>query len=208
MSYDHLRNRKGEALIPAAWDEEGPAGGEVLSAYRAVRARLDREIARLTGILHHRLACRPGCAHCCELTSVLPVEAAVIARALAGLAPAATAALGRGPCPLLTAAGRCAVYADRPFICRTHGLPVGYRTARAGTIEVTACDRNFPPAVPIREEEVLVMDPYTAELHRLSGLLARSRGAAGTRFRPPEGGRVALASLLASASSNAPAPPA
>ena len=42
-----------------------------------------------------------------------------------------TDALAAEPCPLLDAAGRCAIYADRPLVCRMIGLGMRTPTGRA-----------------------------------------------------------------------------
>ncbi len=155
--------------------------------YLALQRRLDREIERLSARLSHRLTCRPGCDSCCTLESVLPVEAQSISRAVAALPAPVRRRLGGRPdhCPLLVD-GLCAVYAHRPFICRTHGLPVGYADPDAGIIEVSACPRNFPPDARFTADTVLQMDPFTAELQRLSRQL--------TADGPPR--RVHLRDLL------------
>jgi hypothetical protein len=82
-------------------------------------------------------ACRPGCDACCHRRfSVFAIEAARIRASLQALAhtePALRArirAQASDPrhaehCALLVE-GRCAVYRERPMICRTHGLPLGW----------------------------------------------------------------------------------
>jgi hypothetical protein len=77
-------------------------------------------------------ACAPGCMFCCYLwTDALPLEVLRIADHLQRTASPEelaevcrrlrqrlTAPLGERPCGLLTADGRCAVYAVRPMTCR------------------------------------------------------------------------------------------
>ena len=77
-------------------------------------------------------ACTPGCVFCCFLwTDALPLEVLRIADYLQRTASREelaevrqrlrerlTAPLGVRPCGLLTAEGRCAVYAIRPMTCR------------------------------------------------------------------------------------------
>jgi Fe-S-cluster containining protein len=77
-------------------------------------------------------ACAPGCVFCCFLwTDALPLEVLRIADYLQRTASPddlaevrrrlrerLTAPLGGRPCGLLTADGRCAVYAIRPMTCR------------------------------------------------------------------------------------------
>lgn len=77
-------------------------------------------------------ACAPGCSFCCYLwTDALPLEILRIADYLQRtaspedlaelcrrLGERLAAPLGQRPCGLLTADGRCAVYALRPMTCR------------------------------------------------------------------------------------------
>lgn len=95
-----------------------PTSAEVCASVRAVYAEVDarpveRQCVRLT--------------ECCQfkLTGSTPF----LTRAEALLAAAAWKALGKGSipaspdgvCPMLQrATGRCSIYADRPFGCRTH----------------------------------------------------------------------------------------
>jgi hypothetical protein len=71
-----------------------------------------------------RLTCRAGCHDCCtDGLSVFTIEAAVIARHHAALlASGAEGALGG--CAFLDARGECRIYAQRPYVCRTQGLPL------------------------------------------------------------------------------------
>jgi hypothetical protein len=130
-----------------------------------VDAFFDRVAARFPG--EDGVTCRSGCSDCCRRRfSVTAVEAEVVAELLAALpAPdrAAIAARARegDACPALEPDGRCAVYAARPLICRTHGLPIrfaaegpgsppGLRSAEPSSAPgprhlpiVDACPRNF-----------------------------------------------------------------
>jgi len=48
------------------------------------------------------------------------------------------------PCPALTAEGRCEIYASRPLVCRTFGLPLREGTRMLGEV----CELNFLAATP------------------------------------------------------------
>src|SRR5512134_3048740 len=77
-------------------------------------------------------ACAPGCMFCCFLwTDAMPLEVLRIADHLqrtmsledlaevqGGLRDRLRASLGERPCGLLSAEGRCSVYALRPMTCR------------------------------------------------------------------------------------------
>ena len=77
-----------------------------------------------------RLRCGKGCAGCCsdELT-VFPIEAAVIVRHHAELIREG-APHPPGACAFLDETGACRVYAHRPYVCRTQGLPLRWLEAR------------------------------------------------------------------------------
>jgi uncharacterized protein len=81
--------------------------------------------ARKLHVLHAvRLACKRGCSGCCvEGISVFGIEADRIRQAYPELlllgAPHAL-----GACAFLDAEGGCRIYEERPYVCRTQGLPL------------------------------------------------------------------------------------
>jgi Fe-S-cluster containining protein len=117
--------------------------------------------------------CRPGCSSCCTLSSVLPVEAAVIRHALEKLDHSQRIILREGKgktgeyCPLLVN-GLCSIYRDRPIICRTHGIPVGYVDYQNEIIEVSACRKNFTGEHSFEKEDFLLMDEIIRQLQVLN----------------------------------------
>jgi hypothetical protein len=101
--------------------------------------------ARAAPVLHSQelpIACRTGCAHCCRLeVSLSSSEALLALRAIQALPEADQARIRSRiealfpllealdatarrrldqPCPLLTDAEECAIYAARPLSCRSH----------------------------------------------------------------------------------------
>ncbi|MBS2011332.1 MAG: YkgJ family cysteine cluster protein [Deltaproteobacteria bacterium] len=70
------------------------------------------------------LACREGCSGCCsDGLTVFQVEAALIA-ARHGELLASGEAHAEGGCAFLDPRGACRIYAERPYVCRTQGLPL------------------------------------------------------------------------------------
>jgi Fe-S-cluster containining protein len=155
--------------------------GDDLTEYQALVDKVDAFAAAVTGRRREDLRCGPGCAACCQVQlSVSPVEAAAIRRHLRGLpeaeraaiAAAAAAASGGGAggaCVMLRGDGTCAIYAARPLVCRTQGLPLRYPAgvipkeavmaraqargadmarARARADGVTWCPLNFTAGPP------------------------------------------------------------
>lgn len=103
------------------------------------------------------IACKLGCADCCDsgLTLVL-VEAVVLGKAL-GVDPdrvliqAGQPPLGdSGACALLDADKRCRAYRARPLICRTQGLPLAYPDGPGLSI----CEQNFQTIDPHRSTAI------------------------------------------------------
>lgn len=107
----------------------GPDSGETIGNLHAeVETR-----ARHLHVLHAaRLHCAEGCSGCCEDDlSVFEVEAAPIRAHHAAL-------LGQGiphaagGCAFLDGSGACRIYAHRPYVCRTQGLPLRWLEERDG----------------------------------------------------------------------------
>jgi len=98
----------------------GERPDNILKLYRDV----DDAVQPLREKHRDRLHCRPGCASCCvDDITVFAVEAEQIARHHTellehGIPHAA------GACAFLDAAGRCRIYEQRPYVCRTQGLPL------------------------------------------------------------------------------------
>lgn len=140
------------------------------------------------GALHARhaarLQCRRGCAGCCvdELT-VFEVEAERIrARAPEVLREAPHPP---GACAFLDAAGACRIYAHRPYVCRTQGLPLRWVDfeAPAGPVErrdVCPLNEAGPPLETLAPADCWELGPTEA---RLAALQAERDGGALRRVR-------------------------
>jgi len=157
--------------------------------YHQLLAALDAEISRLWEIHAATLSCGPGCASCCLSFSVLPLEAAILREALASLPPAGKTRLehnlatGDERCPLLIDE-LCSIYATRPVICRTQGLPLAYVDEEREAIEVSACPLNFPADYAFAPENLLFMDGFNARLSELNRAWCSKHGLAPDRRIP------------------------
>ena len=142
-----------------------PTRGELAAALVQLRRRVDDHFAAAVQRSPGAFACREGCDACCHRRfSVFGVEAAALREALTALAAAdpplrariraqADDPAAQGRCALLVD-GRCSVYAARPLICRSHGLPIAVED-ESGRVRVDACPLNFregppPPASVLR----------------------------------------------------------
>ena len=132
---------------------------------------LDVEIQRLNKALPQNiLQCRPGCSGCCIPFSVFSLEAAHIRRHCLPKGHGRAA----GHCSFLEN-DRCTIYACRPLLCRTQGLPIGYR-GDGGVVEVSACPENFADDFVFTEETLLFMDSFNARLAGLNEDYCRQAG--------------------------------
>lgn len=98
--------------------------GDLLLVLNDLYREVDVSANELGQIHESRLVCRRGCCMCCtdDLT-VFEVEAENIRQNhrdfLASATPHAV-----GACAFLDQEGACRIYQDRPYVCRTQGLPL------------------------------------------------------------------------------------
>lgn len=107
-----------------------------MSAIARLHEVVDELVAPLVARHQDRLQCRLGCAACCvdEIT-VFEVEADRIAAAFPEVLDSEPHP--PGACAMLDAEGACRVYAARPYVCRTQGLPLRWAERRRGrTVEL------------------------------------------------------------------------
>jgi Fe-S-cluster containining protein len=89
-----------------------------------LHATVDDLVAPLEHHHQERLQCGRGCADCCiDGLTVFPVEAEVIRRHHAALLEEGLPA-PPGGCAFLDDADACRIYPQRPYVCRTQGLPL------------------------------------------------------------------------------------
>jgi hypothetical protein len=178
-----------------------------LGRYRELAARVDAFFDKVHTRHQAEMACAVGCSDCCvgglTLTSV---EAAAIGEGLAALSAlspetrAELAARARAAVPARCAAldseGRCGIYADRPLVCRSHGVPV--RTTPPGKTAlplVSACEKNFAAGAglgALAPDAILDQTTLSTVLLAVDSAFAAEVGRA-------RGERVSLAALLGAA---------
>ncbi len=140
------------------------------------------------------LVCRAGCSGCCHHhLSVFQVEADAIAEAVTLLpdemrqrvtqqAKQITSDEANGiniACPLLVD-NRCAIYAARPVICRTQGLPL-LLEAEDGTPEVDFCPLNFTATNALdhlTEDKLIQLETINLQLATVNLQHCRAQGIA------------------------------
>ena len=95
-----------------------------MDALRNLHEEVDRAAGALAERHRARLRCGRGCHACCvDGITVFEVEADRI-RAAHGELLASGQPRPRGACAFLGDAGECRIYPDRPYVCRTQGLPL------------------------------------------------------------------------------------
>lgn len=124
-----------------------------LERYAALAQKTDDFFQRVENRYAASMQCQSGCHDCCHVQlSVTAIERAVIAEGLKTLPPQLLRALAeqsRSPnpnrCSALDGAGKCMIYAFRPLVCRSHGLPIRMSASLpiAGQAQISACFRNF-----------------------------------------------------------------
>jgi Fe-S-cluster containining protein len=159
---------------------------------RALHAEVDDRARSLAARHADRLQCTRGCARCCadDLT-VFAVEALHIRRHHAALlregAPHPT-----GACAFLSADAACRIYPERPYICRTQGLPLRWFERAGGEVverrDICPLEDSGPPITELADRDCWLVGPYE---ERLAAIQQRLDGGA---ERPAP--RIALRSLF------------
>jgi Fe-S-cluster containining protein len=142
----------------------------LLDNYYQMVSRVDALCREIQGVLSSQISCSEGCSSCCTAITLFPVEAAALNAAFEALPDEqrntiieyVTSHAEGERCPLLDD-HRCLLYAARPIICRTHGLPIIY--TEGNERKVDCCPLN------LNEDEQPVSGSAVIDLDRLNALL-------------------------------------
>lgn len=148
---------------------------ETLDNYHALLAKVDQLAAAISSKYPEHITCHSGCSSCCRHLSLSVVEGVALAVALGNLAAAkaevvrarARAATKDGACPLLHD-DRCALYANRPVICRTHGLPLLLDDNGRKTVDF--CPLNFTGVTSLPGDAIVALDQLNTVLAAINKL--------------------------------------
>lgn len=148
-------------------------GSEGVQALKRLHEEVDEAVRPLEARLGGRLRCKQGCSGCCvDDLSVFEVEAERIRRAHGELLRT-QAPHPEGACAFLDAEGGCRIYFDRPYVCRTQGLPLRWEEEEA-TGEVRElrdiCALNEPgepPLVALPIRDCWTLGPFEGRLATL-----------------------------------------
>ncbi len=84
---------------------------------------LEADIAPYESFHKDRLMCKKGCSACCiDDITVFEAEASHIVKNCSSVLQETPHPVGA--CAFLNAVGACRIYAHRPYVCRTQGLPL------------------------------------------------------------------------------------
>ncbi len=156
-----------------------PVPRTISKDYNQLVADLDSAIGALQQHLHKFIGCAPGCSSCCKQFSVLPLEAALIT----GSASVSLQSPRSGELCSQLIDNHCSIYPQRPLICRTQGLPIGYIDEEREQIEVSACPLNFPEDHLFDLPDLLLLDSFNSRLAALNSAYCQAAGiAAETRL--------------------------
>ena len=159
------------------------------SPIRLLHDEVDREAAALVRRHRERLQCGQGCHDCCvDGITVFEVEAEQIRLAHPELLEQGEAH-PEGACAFLDGQGSCRIYPDRPYVCRTQGLPLRWiEVDEAGDPleyrDICPLNDRGEPLERLARDECWELGPIEG---RLAGL---------QEAREPRGARVALRGLF------------
>jgi hypothetical protein len=129
-----------------------------LAEYRALVDKVDAAVDAATTRAGDQITCRAGCSSCCvDGLSVLPVEAFAIAAHAAVHGLAKRRSTGDG-CVFLDGDGRCVVYAARPLLCRTHGVPLRTTLAQASASAPASTSASAPASTSSGARGLRIVD--------------------------------------------------
>ena len=145
---------------------------QALAELRQLHDDVDRRAAALAVLHGERLQCGRGCAACCiDDLSVCQIEAERIRCAHPELLAEAPPH-PEGACAFLSADGACRIYADRPYVCRTQGLPLRWLDEDSkGEIHERRdiCELNLagPPLDGLEDDACWLLGPAELDLDRI-----------------------------------------
>jgi uncharacterized protein len=144
---------------------------------RGLHVALEGEVRRLHVLHAERLQCTRGCSGCCtDELSVFAVEADHI-RAHHGAMLSSDHPHAAGACAFLDDAGACRIYRERPYVCRTQGLPLRWLAEEEGggpgehprleLRDICPLNEAGPALEQIPAEDCWTLGPAEEQLSRL-----------------------------------------
>ncbi len=144
---------------------------EILQSLCSLYDQIDREANRLAAVHAGRLHCRPGCVDCCiDGISINEVEALNIRHFFGDVVNKGTPHPD-GACAFLDRSNKCRIYDQRPYVCRTQGLPLHWIEERDGKTvalrDICRLNDQGKPIEQLPENECWEIGPIEEELAKL-----------------------------------------
>lgn len=105
-----------------------------------------------------QINCKAGCSSCCELQSVVAIEAFNIISNISKLNKSSSQDKGEHSVCVFLANNICAIYDYRPVICRTHGLVLGTNENNFHSCPINYQHNAIPDDSAIIDWESLTMN--------------------------------------------------
>src|SRR5215216_2070982 len=142
---------------------------EVQDELTRLYSELDSLTEPLNRLHSERLQCRRGCSACCvDGLSVYSIEAANI-RLHHGDLLEAESPHKKGACAFLDEVGGCRIYAHRPYVCRTQGLPLRWieeidDETRVEMRDICPLNDEGEPIENLSEQDCWTIGPFEERL--------------------------------------------
>jgi uncharacterized protein len=134
---------------------------------QAFHREVDQAVARFEELHRERLQCTRGCSGCCvDGITVFEIEAELI-RLRHGELLAAAQPHPEGGCAFLDGEGACRIYGDRPYVCRTQGLPLRWVEDGVEKRDICGLNEPGPPLVQLRTSACWPIGPAETKLRAL-----------------------------------------
>ena len=162
--------------------------------YYNLISQVDSICESLEKVHNQHLNCKKGCDLCCMAISVFPVEFYAIKAELdLKLIAELPVQKSKEQCRFLVD-HNCSIYAFRPLICRTHGLPLVYMNLEETEYEMALCELNFIDydMADFNEENTYPMDRINSQLYMINKEFVS--GFKGGRYSDQD--RIQLAELI------------
>ena len=153
---------------------------KVSDRLQALHREIDEEAGELASRHAARLTCARGCSDCCrDGLTVFAVEAERIRRHHPRLLAEGTAH-EPGACAFLDGEGACRIYQDRPYVCRTQGLPLRWLEPdpAGGGVEyrdICPLNEEGPPLEGLPEGDLWTLGPTEGRLAALQEAWSEGR---------------------------------
>jgi hypothetical protein len=145
---------------------------EAMEGLLRLHREVDKQAGALAGRHRERLECRKGCTDCCvDGIRVFGIEAERICRGSAGLLEKGEPH-PPGACAFLDGEGACRIYEDRPYVCRTQGLPLRWTEPGPGGTglemrDICPLNAGGDPVERLAAEDCWSLGPSEARLATL-----------------------------------------